>query len=320
MDRGHAQADKDLKRLEKRLQSEYKKAATEVSKKANDYMTKFAEKDSVMKRKVEDKIITQKDYLSWRQSQIMISGRWDELRSELADIYTRSGEIASNMIQEHVAGVYALNHNFGTYEVERGSGINTLYTLYDKNTVQRLIKDNPKMLPMTKGVADKIKKGELKKWNQRQIQSVMLQGILQGKPVQKIAKDLAVTVGEKNMKSAIRNARTMTTGAENAGRLDSYKRAEGLGIKMQKQWSAIHDDRTRESHSELDGVSVPIDEEFPNGCKYPGDPDGDPEEVYNCRCTLVGDVAGIDDILNGDVEQGLKKMGYDEWTDMHSEK
>ncbi len=29
------------------------------------------------------------------------------------------------------------------------------------------------------------------------------------------------------------------------------------------------------------------DKRFSNGCMYPGDPDGKPSEVYNCRCTMI---------------------------------
>ena len=44
--------------------------------------------------------------------------------------------------------------------------------------------------------------------------------------------------------------------------------------------------RTRESHLELDGEEVLVDEPFSNGLMCPADPTGEPEEVYNCRCTM----------------------------------
>ncbi len=34
------------------------------------------------------------------------------------------------------------------------------------------------------------------------------------------------------------------------------------------------DDRTRESHAQLDGVRVDVKEKFPNGLMYPGDTEG----------------------------------------------
>lgn len=47
------------------------------------------------------------------------------------------------------------------------------------------------------------------------------------------------------------------------------------------------DKRTRDSHAQLNGVRVAVKEKFPNGLLYPGDPEGSPSEVYNCRCKLV---------------------------------
>lgn len=49
----------------------------------------------------------------------------------------------------------------------------------------------------------------------------------------------------------------------------------------------------RDSNAHLDGVQVEYNEKFPNGLMYPADPQGQPSEVYNCRCTLIADVLGM---------------------------
>ncbi len=74
---------------------------------------------------------------------------------------------------------------------------------------------------------------------------------------------------------------------QNGGRQKSYEEAEAMGIKIQKEWMSAKDNRVRDSHAQLNGVRVRYNKTFPNGCRYPGDPSGRPEEVYNCRCTMV---------------------------------
>lgn len=63
--------------------------------------------------------------------------------------------------------------------------------------------------------------------------------------------------------------------------------ADNEEFEMEKQWIAIEDGRTRLSHSHagVDGERVPLDQPYSNGLMFPGDPDGDAEEVCNCRCT-----------------------------------
>ena len=148
----------------------------------------------------------------------------------------------------------------------------------------------------------------------------MLQSILQGEPIPKIADRLADAVWDSNRAAAIRNARTMTTGAENAGRVDSYKRAEKMGIKMEQMWVATLDDRTRYEHRQLDGMRVVVGEPFEiDGytIRFPGDPQAEPEMVYNCRCTLIAAVAGteIDQNEAKDLPRNSKlgDMTYEEW-------
>jgi SPP1 gp7 family putative phage head morphogenesis protein len=122
--------------------------------------------------------------------------------------------------------------------------------------------------------------------------SRLLQGILNGDSIPHIADRLMDIVGNNAM-SAIRNARTMVTGAENSGRLDSYKDLAEKGVVQRKIWIATLDDRTRESHTEINGEEIEIDQVFSNGLMYPGDPDGDPSEVWNCRCSMKDHIVGF---------------------------
>lgn len=65
-----------------------------------------------------------------------------------------------------------------------------------------------------------------------------------------------------NRSSALRTARTAITGAQNAGRQDSYIAAEKMGIKMKREWLATMDNRTRHAHAVLDGQRVGVNEPF----------------------------------------------------------
>lgn len=123
------------------------------------------------------------------------------------------------------------------------------------------------------------------KWNAKKVNAELLQSIQKGESIPKLAKRLQ-TVTDMNKNAAIRNARTMVTSAENVGRVNSMKDLENQGIGMRKRWIATLDTRTRDTHNELNGEAIPVNETFWNGLKYPGDYNGSPGEVYNCRCTL----------------------------------
>ena len=325
MDYGHEQTDKMLKDLEKRIQKEYSQAAREVEASMNKWLAQYRKNDDKMRALWKSGDITKKEYTDWRKKQIMLSDKWKAQRDELTQRMMEADKVASGLITDHKMEVYALNYNYGTYEVEKGARIDTGFSLYNKDTVARLMKDDPKLLPPPgKKTSDKIRKGELKRWNNKQVQSVMTQGILQGESIPKISKRLAVTVGEKNAYSHHRAARTMTTSAENAGRMDSYKRAEGMGIKMGKTWLAAHDNHTRKSHRLYDGMTIPLKDEFATNLMFPGDPDADPAEIYNCRCTMIADVLSVDGIDLSDIGRGAWadnwNMDYDEWKHALDEK
>ena len=159
------------------------------------------------------------------------------------------------------------------------------------------------------------------RWSKGKINSVLLQGILQGDSMQKIA-DRLIGVTGTSQNSAIRNARTMTMGAQNAGRLEAYKRGQAMGIPSMMEWRANLDYRTRHSHRQLDGERIGIGEKFSNGCRFPGDPYGRPEEIYNCRCRLRRQRKGFETDAS-DLSQRRSKLGemsYEDWKNEHADK
>lgn len=195
--------------------------------------------------------------------------------------------------------------NFTEYAIEDGTTLNPSFTLINQDTVLRLIKDSPAVLPKAKA---KIAKN--KQWNTPKLRSALTHAIVQGDSIPKLSKKVEEICGS-NKAIATRNARTMMTGARNAGTLAAYVRAEQNGMHVQKQWMAALDERTRVSHRHLDGEIKPVNEKFSNGLMHPGDATGRPDQVYNCRCTMVPIVN--DQLYEGKRASKLKDMSYEEW-------
>ena len=302
--------------LRRRIEKTYSQATKDVTDKFEKYMADFARKDAVKRDLVERKLMTEAEYATWRKGQVLIGERWQEMRDVLATDLTNADRIAMSITNGYLPEAYALGHNYGTFQIERASCINTSYTLYSRETVERLIKDEPRLLPVTKWEIDAPK--DLR-WNQQHITQQITQGILQGESLPKVAKRLERVVG-MDERAAMRNARTALTGAQNAGRVDAYRRANDLGIKTEKEWLATMDTHTRDSHIDMDGEHVPVDSQFSNGMDYPGG-SGPPEEVYNCRCTLIPRVVGTDysesDVLRWRNDD-LGDMDYDAWKASHA--
>lgn len=317
VDYGHRGADKKLMALIRRLNLSYRQARINLSQKIEDYLAQFEKDDAMMRALYDSGELSHEDYTKWKYSTLAGTKQWKNMLNQLSDDLTHQNEIAASMINDTLPDVYALNHNYGTYEAEKGSGYDTTYTLYDKNVVKQLLTEHGDLLPQP---SVPIEKDKL--WNRQHLQSAMLQGILTGESMKDIAKRFQSVTGMTE-NAAIRNARTAVTGAENAGRVDSYIRAEKMGIKMKQMWMATLDSRTRDSHAILDGEQQEVGKEFSNGCRYPGDPKGRPEEVYNCRCTLVAVVDGADPYNpNLRPSEYLQEQGltYDEWKQMHQER
>lgn len=121
---------------------------------------------------------------------------------------------------------------------------------------------------------------------EKAVHDAVTKSVKRGDSIPKMAAEIR-KVSNRSRANSILVARTETTRIQNISRMDSFHAAERAGVKIRgKEWLATHDDRTRDSHAAIDGEIVGLDEDFSNGLEYPGDPDGEPEEVCNCRCTV----------------------------------
>ena len=318
-DPAHLETEATLKRMEAKIAKEYKQATEEMQDKIDDYWSRYKLKDQKWQECVADGKKTAKEYQIWQQQQLMVGKSWESLKDSLAQDMHNANVLAKEIAQGYQPEIFANNFNYAMYEIETSAKVRIdNFTLYDRDTVNRLLSDDPDFIPpMGRKAKDNIAKGLDIPWNKQQVQSAMVQGILQGESIPQLSKRIATTVGEKNYKSAIRNARTMTTGVQNAGRIESYKRAEEMGIDMEVEWRATLDNRTRHEHRQLDGQRQPVGEPFEvHGIKieYAGDPHAPAHMIYNCRCTLRGIVAGLEPRARKYRDDSMiDGMSYNEW-------
>ena len=322
-DLGHKLTDKELAKLERRIAKLYREAGKDLQATIDAYFEQFKKRDEEMKALIgtvqNGKEWTEADYKQWRLNQIGRGERYQAMRDKVAHRVTDANAVAVSYTNDATPGIYSLNRNYSAYTIEQVAG-NVGFDLWDEQTVKRLIVEQPDLMPYYPPKRA-LKRGIDLAYGKKQITASVTSSILQGKSIKHMADDLQKRITTMSRDSAIRTARTAVTGAQNAGRMDSYAAAEKMGIKLKKCWLATLDARTRHSHAMLDGEQVAQDKKFSNGCRFPGDPQGPPWEIYNCRCTLIAAVDGVDTssaqrrAKNADTGQTevISNMSYAEW-------
>lgn len=294
-DQARKQTDKILSDMEKEVNRIYSRASKEISEKWDKYMESHKGKVTSAYNDLQSALASgdaqaireaKSVYERTVKNVTLNNDRYKAMVKETTAKLSHTNEVALDYVNGNMAKIYTLNYNeFANQEI---SGYT--FTLVNEQAVKNLAKEDKSLLPKKKVDIPKDRA-----WNTKSINAEVLQGILQGENIPKIAKRLT-HVTDMNKNSSIRNARTMVTGAENKGRQDSFKKAQSDGVIMVRRWVATNDDRTREAHAELDGQEVGIDEPWENEygeIMYPGDPAADPANVYNCRCSIRSIVQGF---------------------------
>lgn len=113
------------------------------------------------------------------------------------------------------------------------------------------------------------------------INQIITKGYTDGHGINVVANMLTTRFDQLETWEAKRIARTEIHNSHNQGVMRTY---ETMNVSY-TQWIAADDDRTRESHAELNGEIIPMGGTYSNGLQYPGDTSGPIEEWINCRCS-----------------------------------
>ena len=284
-DKAHLLTDKKLEEMEKHLSAIYSASQRKIQSKMLEFAKSIEPKTSELLKAIkkakteEEKSKAKKAYLQYFKKEVVKSKAFKNLSAEIAlDLFDTNTE-ATDYINSQTPEIYALNYNW----------IN-----------EQLAKDIPDFVSQSITTEEADKYGDLTKqtvskskdtrWNENNLKKSIVVGASLSMERDRIMERGAKITIQKNLNSAIMHCDGMGTDAETRARLDGMFRAEDMGLDIGKVWMATLDNRTRDSHAKLDGKTVGLYDRFDNGLDRPRDPDGEPAEICNCRCTLQYDV------------------------------
>lgn len=336
VDKARSWTDKKLKKMEQGIAEIYAEAEKDMQDKWDAYMERGekrikklqsgylqALKDGDDKNIAEAKERLKTAELNFTLRNEQFQAMVDSVTLDMAQV----NQMALDYIHGELPEIYAINY-VQANEIVTSLGLN--FTLPNKKAIIQMIEKGDVKTPfMRTNRFIKIPKDQ--RWNTKFINSQVLQGIIQGEDIRKISKRIFPEIMNKttyegltpqgikkrNQQAAVRNARTLVTGAENSGKWDSYKDLNNRGLVLKKVWIATGDKRTRDWHLMMDGQERELDEVFEDGngdkLRYPADPQAEARTVYNCRCAMVTRVIGFRN-ADGTIR---KIKDADEGADLH---
>lgn len=311
MDRWHNTTDGYLEWINNHLDEEYSKAQTRIEKEIGRELSALEAQDKAMLEMLNNGQLNESQYYTWRGKQLLHMREAQRRIKEFAEMFVEVDRLGYKISNDKMVDVYVTNYNATSYEVEKALKADTGADIATTKSARREL-TKPKSVSQSR-----LKGAKDLRWSRRNIASAIEHGIKQNKPLQEIIKDIASQL-IRNLESAKRNARTLTTRVENRAKMAVFKRLEKRGIPIKKVWVAVLDERTRHSHVILDGEARGLDEPFSNGCRFPADPNGEPSEIFNCRCYLTAEINGNEvDMRALKRDNSLGTMTYDEWLAYH---
>jgi len=282
--------------------------------KAAEHMTRQTERRLI--RNYQDGLKEIRNKLSKRaeqgvltQAQMAKYGRLERMEKEIGkEISKLTGKNASNL-RKGIGAVYEDQYYRTGFAVEREAQAKLGFGKLDRDTIEAAI-DSP---------VDRV--GFLRRNREnsqrltRQMQEQLTQGLTQGEGYEKIARRLKERM-DIGATDATRIARTECHRAQSQGRLKGFDRAEKAGVQAKRVWDSALDDRTRETHQDMDGAVA--DEEgyfYVDGIQAEGPGlTGEPAEDINCRCAVRMEIVGYEPKLRRARGEGtIPYTNYNDW-------
>lgn len=282
MDYGDRYTDKKISAVNRELRKTYRTAQAELKKKLADFEKRHAKANKRKKEQLADGKISQQDYKDWLTGQVFIRNQWQANLRQVCQVMQDCNKQAMNIVNTSRFDVFAENYNYNAWKAEKSIAVS--FNLYNAESVARLINGDPQLLPEWK-----IDEQKDYRWNQKKVNNIIRQGIIQGEGIPEITERLCRDLATGNENKMRMFARTALGAAQSAGRQKQMEDAAAMGIEVHKRWIAAHDNRTRDAHRDLDGQEVPYDKPFDSELgeiMFPKDPTAEPANVFNCRCTM----------------------------------
>lgn len=326
-DKAHRLTDDKIDKIGKYIESAYRRLKRNISSIMLEYADNIEPDANSLLEDVkaaltdDERIAAKNKYIKFIRTEIINSADFDIIMGNVVDKIYKTNADVTQYINLQNPEIYALNYNYINSELAKDiKGFQRMQvTVEDVEQYGDLDRQN-------------ISKAKDSKWNKSNIKKsiVVGGGLLLG--VKTIMRRTAGITAKKNQNYANLHNRDMATYAENIARLDGMFRARDMGFDIQKQWRATLDNRTRDSHARLDGITIELEELFSNGIIYPRDPTGTPDEIMNCRChlryvlpkytkqttrtaregTVTGRV-GLSSSWRGTQTIEIQNMSYQEW-------
>lgn len=232
--------------------------------------------------------------------------RLKNLEAEVTKAYLQTSGKSEEIIRNQLTNQYTEGYYRAAFIAEKEVGVNLSYTMLNQDSIHRALTNRISGLAWTERMGVNRTEAVV------QIRQSIARGLIQGEPY----KDMANRIGERlevDMNKSLRIARTEGHRVVEESNYDSLKHAEEEGVIAKKMWVASIDSSTRDSHADLDGEKVGIDEPFSNGLMYPGEASGEPEEIINCRCTTVTVFEGMEPSARRIGGEMTEYKTYREW-------
>lgn len=213
-----------------------------------------------------------------------------DLRGELKvlgnDLYSVNKQYAAKLYR---AGYYDMS-----YKVAMKTRVNIVFEKPVADTINEIVNS------LVAGTTINEKISKMVTNDLYQYTAAVRSGLTQELSVSKIRSNIK-DLFDKRAYEATRIVRTESHRALVEGQLSGMSESESLGVKIKKQWVASMDSRTRDTHSELDGTKVGIDEDFEwiaadgshVSASAPG-LSGNAGEDINCRCSVIEVIEGFE--------------------------
>jgi len=284
---GDNAAERLTKQTEKQLITNYQGALKELRNK----LSKLAEKG----------VLNNADMQKYNR----LSNLEKEIGEEISKL---TGKNASNL-RKGIGDVYEEQYYRTAFAIESEAQARLGFGQLDRDAINKIIEnpmDNIGFLERNRENSQRLR---------RQLREQLSRGLIQGEGYQKIARRLKERM-DVGASEAVRIARTECHRAQTQGRLDSIGRAEKAGVQAVRVWVATLDDRTRDTHADLDGQRADEDGYFDiNGIQAEGPGlTGAAEEDINCRCTVRLEIEGYEPEVRRSREEGtIPHQTYNEY-------